>query len=171
MIFDPAAVAAIRLLIFTGCRLREILHLRWDEVDLERRALFLRDPKTGRRAVMLGGPAVAVLEALQRFGPYVILGASPEKPRADLNRPWARMRAHAGLAGVRLHDLRHSFASVGAGSGLGLPIIGKLLGHASVVTTERYAHLADDPLREGAELISRRIEQALEGRRKASDAA
>ncbi len=93
----------------------------------------------------------------------MILGGSLKKPRADLNRPWARIRSHAKLDDVRLHDLRHTFASVGAGSGLGLPVIGKLLGHASVATTQRYAHLADDPLRRGANVISALIKSALGG--------
>ncbi|MGQ0532563.1 MAG: tyrosine-type recombinase/integrase [Caulobacteraceae bacterium] len=163
VVFDKWGVAAIRLLIFTGCRLREILNLRWREVDLERGVLLLPDSKTGRKVVVLGADAIEVLRSLDLVGEFVILGASLEKPRADLNRPWARIRAHAKLDDVRLHDLRHTFASVGAGSGLGLPIIGRLLGHASVATTQRYAHLADDPLRRGADVISARIKSALGG--------
>lgn len=163
VILDKWSVAAIRLLIFTGCRLREILHLRWREVDLERGILLLPDSKTGRKTVVLGGAAIEVLRTLERAGEYVILGGSLKKPRADLNRPWARIRSHAKLDDVRLHDLRHTFASVGAGSGLGLPVIGKLLGHASVATTQRYAHLADDPLRRGADVISAQIKSALGG--------
>lgn len=161
VVLDEWSVAAIRLLIFTGCRLREILHLRWREVDLERGLLMLPDSKTGRRAVVLGAVAVEILRELDRAGEFVIPGAGSNRPRADLNRPWARVRAHAKLEDVRLHDLRHTFASVGAGSGLGLPIIGKLLGHASVATTQRYAHLADDPLRRGADVIANRIKSAL----------
>jgi integrase len=143
VVCDVWSIAAIRLLIFTGCRMREILNLRWREVDLERGILLLPDSKTGRKTV--------------------ILGADPKAPRADLNRPWARLRKYARIEDVRLHDLRHTFASIGAGSGLGLPIIGKLLGHASVATTQRYAHLADDPLRRGADVIAARIKLALEG--------
>jgi integrase len=159
--FSPFAVAAIRLLIFTGCRKGEILKLKWSEVDFERGMLHLPDSKTGRKVVLLGQAAVKVLESLPRVGDYVIAGADPDKPRVDLKRPWEAIKEKAGLEGVRLHDLRHSFASVGAGAGLGLPIIGKLLGHSQSRTTEPYAHLADDPLRRASEMISHEISQAL----------
>jgi integrase len=159
--FSPFAVAAIRLLIFTGCRKGEILKLKWSEVDYQRGMLHLPDSKTGRKVVLLGHAAIKVLESLPRIGEYVIVGADPDKPRVDLKRPWDAIREKAGLEGVRLHDLRHSFASVGAGAGLGLPIIGKLLGHSQSRTTERYAHLADDPLRRASEMISHEISQAL----------
>jgi integrase len=161
----PFAAAAIRLLLFTGCRLREILHLKWEQVDLERGLLFLADSKTGRKTVILNAPALAVLTGLDRIGSYVMPGDDPEKPRADLKRPWVAVARRAGLEGVRLHDLRHTFASFGAGSGLGLPIIGKLLGHTQASTTQRYAHLEADPLRRASERIGGRIAAALDGRR------
>jgi len=163
VVIDKWSIAAIRLLIFTGCRMREILNLRWREVDLERGVLFLPDSKTGRKTVILASAAVELLRSLERAGDYVILGADPRAPRSDLNRPWARVRKYARIDDVRLHDLRHTFASVGAGSGLGLPIIGKLLGHASIATTQRYAHLADDPVRRGADIIAAKIQVALKG--------
>jgi integrase len=125
---SPWTVAAFRLLILTGCRLREILHLRWDDVDLERGFFNLPDSKTGKRAVVLNAPAIAVLNGLEHVGDYVIFGESRDRPRADLKKPWDLVRAFAGLDGVRIHDLRHSFASVGAGGGLGLPIVGKNAG-------------------------------------------
>ena len=84
-----------------------------------------------------------------------------EKPRADLNRPWRAVRKRAGLDGVRLHDLRHSYASIGAGAGLGLPIIGKLLGHTKAATTQKYAHLDVDPLRRASDHIGARLAAAL----------
>jgi len=161
----PFAAAAIRLLLFTGCRLREILHLKWDHVDLERGLLFLADSKTGRKTVILNAPALAVLTRLDRLGSYVVPGDDPEKPRADLKRPWEAVARRAGLDGVRLHDLRHTYASFGAGGGLGLPIIGKLLGHTQASTTQRYAHLEADPLRRASEAIGGRIAAALEGKR------
>jgi integrase len=164
----PSAAAAIRLLLFTGCRLREILHLKWEQVDLERGLLFLADSKTGRKTVILNAPALAVLSSLDRIGPYVVLGDDPEKPRADLKRPWEAVGKRAGLEGVRLHDLRHTYASFGAGGGLGLPIIGKLLGHTQASTTQRYAHLDADPLRRASEAIGGRIAAALEGKRAGS---
>ena len=164
----PFAAAAIRLLLFTGCRLREILHLRWEQVDLERGLLFLADSKTGRKTVILNAPALAVLTGLDRLGSYVVPGDHPEKPRADLKRPWEAVAKRAGLDGVRLHDLRHTYASFGAGGGLGLPIIGKLLGHTQASTTQRYAHLDNDPLRRASEAIGGRIAAALDGRRPGS---
>jgi integrase len=157
----PHAAAALRLLVFTGARLREILDLRWDHVDLQRGLLFLPDSKTGKKTIVLGLPALAVLENLPRVGKYVIAGTDDDKPRADLQRPWALVSKRSGLAGLRLHDLRHSFASVGAGSGFGLPIIGKLLGHSNSKTTERYAHLAADPLRRASDAISGSIARAM----------
>jgi integrase len=92
-------------------------------------------------------------------------GDDPEKPRADLKRPWEAISKRAGLDRVRLHDLRHTYASFGAGSGLGLPIIGKLLGHTQASTTQRYAHLDNDPLRRATENIGSQIAAALEGKR------
>ena len=164
---EPSAAAAIRLLMFTGCRLREILHLRWEHVDFERGCLFLPDSKSGRKTVILNAPALAVLKALERICPYVVPGTNPEKPRHDLKRPWDAITARAGLTGVRLHDLRHTYASIGAGGGLGLPIIGRLLGHAQAATTARYAHLDNDPLRRASEAIGGRIAAALDGNRSA----
>jgi integrase len=164
------ATAAIRLLLFTGCRLREILGLRWEHVDFERQVLFLPDSKTGRKTVLLGPPALRVLTDLPRGGAYVIAGSDPDKVRTDLKRPWAAIRRRAGLNGVRIHDLRHSYASVGAGAGLGLPVIGRLLGHTQPSTTARYAHLADDPLRRASDTIASTIAAAM-GEATASDVA
>jgi integrase len=166
------AAAALRLLLFTGARLREILHLKWENVDLERGLLFLADSKTGRKTLVLNAPAMAVLVSLPRVGSYVIAsdtaGTKGEKPRADLKRPWQTIAKRAGLDGVRLHDLRHTYASFGAGGGLGLPIIGKLLGHTQASTTQRYAHLDNDPLRRATESIGSRIAAALDGKRGAT---
>jgi integrase len=130
-VLDPFAIAAIRLLILTGARLREILDARWQHVDFERGILFLPDSKTGRKPVYLSAPAIQLLASLPRLegNPYIIAGMKDAAPRADLKKPWAAVTKAAGLQGVRLHDLRHSFASIGAGASLGLPIIGKLLGH------------------------------------------
>jgi integrase len=176
VVVDPLAVAAIRLLLFTGARLREILNLKWQHVDLQRGILNLPDSKTGQKIVLLGGPAIAIFESLLplKSGEFIFVGGihvGPDgriidarennKPRADLNRPWARIRKHAKLEGFRLHDLRHSFASVGASSGLGLAIVGKLLGHKETSTTARYAHLADDPVRRAANAISNTLSISL----------
>jgi integrase len=160
-VIGPHAAAAIRLLLFTGCRLREILHLKWEHVDFERGLLFLPESKTGKKTVVLNAPALAVLNGLDRVGQYVVAGDDPNEPRADLKRPWAMVTREAGLDGLRIHDLRHSFASFGAGGGLGLPLVGKLLGHANAVTTARYAHLDADPLRVASERIGSTIAAAM----------
>jgi integrase len=165
---DPFAAAAIRLLIFTGARLGEILTLRWDYVAAERSLLFLPDSKTGRKTIVLNAPAMAILCELPRVGPYVVPGADPKRPRTDLKKPWGAIIKRAGLEGLRLHDLRHSFASIGAGGGMGLPIVGKLLGHSSPATTARYAHLDADPLRRASNSIGATIAAAM-GRRPAAE--
>jgi integrase len=165
-VIDPFAAAAIRLLILTGARLREILKLEWQHVDLERGLLLLPDSKTGAKSIILNAPALAVLVGLKRAGTHVIAGESAgtkdEKPRADLNRPWRSIAKRAGLASLRIHDLRHTHASFGASAGdLGLPIIGKLLGHARASTTQKYAHLDTDPLRRASDHIGARLAAAL----------
>lgn len=157
------AIAAIRLLCFTGCRLNEVLTLQWEHVDFEHRCLRLPDSKTGAKVVHIGTPAIEVLSALKALPdvPWVFPGRSLDEPIKHLHSTWSRVRKGAGLAGVRLHDLRHSFASVGAAGGLGLPIIGKVLGHAHVATTARYAHLADAPVKEAVNSISNNIAGAM----------
>lgn len=161
----PSSAAALRLLLFTGCRLREILHLRWEHVDFERGCLFLPDSKSGRKTVVLNAPALAVLNALERISPYVVPGDDLEEPRHDLKRPWDAVTKRANLTGVRLHDLRHTYASFGAGGGLGLPIIGRLLGHSQASTTARYAHLDNDPIRRASEAIAGQLSAALDGKK------
>jgi integrase len=163
-VLDPYAIAAIRLLILTGARLREILHAQWTQVDWERRILFLADSKTGQKPIYLNAAAQALLASLPRIdgNPHIIAGVKTGEPRADLKKPWEAVRQAADLNGLRLHDLRHSFASVGAGASLGLPIIGKLLGHTQPATTQRYAHLDADPLRRAADTIGATITAAME---------
>jgi integrase len=166
---DPFAVAAIRMLILTGARLREILHARWESVDFERGIIHLRESKTGRKPIYLSAVALSVLSSLPRFegNPYLIPGDKDGAPRADLKRPWASIRKAAKLEGVRIHDLRHSFASIGAGASMGLPIIGRLLGHSQPQTTAKYSHLQADPLRRAADTIGATISAAMEGKQAA----
>ena len=156
---SASAVAAIRLLILTGCRKSEILTLRWEEVALEEAELRLADSKTGARVVSLSGPAVKLLAGLPRLpdNPWVIPGRKPGTHLRKLDDAWRSVRARAGIEGVRLHDLRHSFASRALALGEGLPVIGKLLGHARIETTSRYAHLARDLVRESAERVAESI--------------
>ena len=151
-----SAVTAIRLLMLTGCRLGEVRTLRWENVDLEAGELRLPDSKTGARMVPLSRAAASVLAALPRDpdNPWVIAGRKPGAHLTDLQHPWRRIRARAGLGDVRIHDLRHSFASRALALGESLPMIGKLLGHTQVQTTARYAHLARDSVKASASRIA-----------------
>ena len=160
-----SVIAAVRLLMFTGARLGEILNLEWSHVDFERSCLRLPESKTGAKVIHLNAPALEVLNGIERDGsPWVIAGRDPDKPLVNLRKPWHRIRKAAGLDDVRLHDLRHSFASVGAAGGLSLPMIGALLGHTQAATTQRYAHLAADPLKQAADMIGERIRAAINGK-------
>ena len=142
----PAAVAAIRLLMLTGCRRNEILTLRWDDVDRGSGVLRLRAAKTGARMAPLTPEVEMVLDGIPRLegNPWVIVGGRPGTHLANIDEAWLPLRARAGLVDVRLHDLRHSYASRALALGEGLPMIGKLLGHKKVRTTARYAHLTRD---------------------------
>lgn len=161
IVYPSHVTNAIRLLLMTGCRLREILRLQWKEVDLGRGLLFLPDSKTGQKTVILNRSAIAILEAMDRTDRYVIPGDIADQPRHDLKRPWTHIRAAAKLEDVRLHDLGHTHASIGAMAGFGLPIVGKLLGHASSMTTQRYAHIADDPARRASDAIGLILEKLI----------
>ena len=124
-------IAAIRLLLFTGCRVGEILSLQWSNVHLDRRLLLLPDSKTGAKAVYLSEPAIRVLTEINRdpTSDYVLTRAHPEKPIISLRKPWVNLCSAANIKNLRLHDLRHSFASIGAADGLSLQMIGARLGH------------------------------------------
>ncbi len=150
------ALAAIRLLLLTGCRKNEILTLKWEEVDLEAGVLNLSDSKTGSRSVPLSPEAAKVLSGIPRIAgnPWVIPGKSGGKRMKNLARPWKIVCERAGIQDMRIHDCRHSFASRALALGESLPAIGKLLGHSQVETTARYAHLARDSVREAAVRIS-----------------
>lgn len=158
-----SAILAARLLIYTGCRLNEIMTLKWEYVDLEGRALHLPDTKTGARVVHLGEAAIALLEQATAIpgNPWVITGKLEGQRLSDLQPFWQRTRARAGLHDVRIHDLRHTFASTAIAAGHSLPIIGKLLGHTQVQTTARYAHLAAQPAMIAADSITDVLDRAL----------
>jgi len=170
-----SAISAIRLLLYTGCRPGEITGLAWTNVDLDRGLLSI-DGKTGRRAVFLAAPAIDVLKSVPRQdGQRFVFPAAPDHrpardgkpapaaPIASLRRPWELLCKAAGITDLRLHDLRHSFASVGAAEGYSLPMIGSLLGHSNPATTSRYAHLKAAPQQEAADAISRRIADLMTG--------
>ena len=154
------AAAAIRLLMLTGCRRNEIVGLRWNDVDLEAGELQLRDSKTGPRVASLSPKAVEVLAAVPRVrgNPWVIAGREPGQPLRSLSDHWRRVRSRAGLENVRLHDLRHTFASRALALGESLPVIAKLLGHSQVKSTARYAHLTRESVREAAARVAAVIE-------------
>lgn len=162
---EPLAVPAIRLLIMTGCRKTEILALKWSEVDFNIGCLRLADSKTGHKVVMLGAPALQILADLpkQDGSEYVFPAMKGKKHYVGLPKAWGRIRKQASLDDIRLHDLRHSFASVGAGAGMGLQIVGKLLGHKDPKTTARYSHIADDPAKAAADRIAGSIQAAMDG--------
>jgi integrase len=206
---SPHAVAAIRLLVFTGARLSEILALRWEWIDFERGEARLPESKTGAKTLHLPPPALAILNELPKVedNPHVIVGRVPGAALVNLEKPWRAIRASAtvrmwresedarvselvaglapklgreptvgecwqaaceaeinlpiGMTDVRLHDLRHAFGSVAASSGMGLPIIGKMLGHAQAATTQRYAHLAPDPVKAAAAAVAGKLAGAM----------
>lgn len=158
-------IAAIRFLALTGLRKQEALTLRWDNVDFEARTIRFADSKTGAKVTPLGAPAIELLSTLPREGDgYVFPGAKAGRPIASITNPWFDIRERAQLPDVRLHDLRHSYASIGASGGLSLLILGSLLGHRNATTTQRYAHLASDPRQAAADQISQEIRAALDTR-------
>ena len=145
--------AAFKLLLLTGCRLSEIQFMRWEH--LKENALHLKDAKTGPRMVLLSPATLSILNSLKEVpgNPYVIAGHIEGQAATDLQRPWRRIRKAVGLDDVRIHDLRHTYASIAASAGHSLPMIGKLLGHTQAQTTQRYAHLAEDTARKASNEI------------------
>ena len=142
--------------MLTGCWFSEIQTLRWEHVDIETADLHLPDTKTGPRTISLSPEAMQVLAAIPRVdgNPHVIPGRIKGKAMRNLNDPWDIICERAGLEDMRIHDARHSFASRALALGESLPMIGKRLGHTQVETTARYAHLAEDSVRESAVRVS-----------------
>ena len=158
---SPHAAGALRLLMLTGCRRNEILTLRWEDVHLEAHELRLADSKTGPRTISLSAEAAEVLASLERLpgNPWVIPGTRPGRRLSSIFDPWRRVRARAGLDDVRIHDLRHSYASRALALGESLPVIAKLLGHAQIQTTARYTHLTRDAVKDAATRVASQIAQ------------
>src|SRR5271166_5978754 len=169
-VLSPEVVLAFRLLMFTGARLREIVTLQWSHIDFERGLINLPDSKTGRKTIVMSAATIDLLRDRERRGAFVIPGLNGDRSRSDLKKPWQAIQRHAGLEAVRIHDLRHTFASIGAGASLGLPIVGKLLGHSQRATTARYAHLDADPLRRASNIIGDHLTAALAGHNPGSQA-
>jgi integrase len=141
----PHVAGGLRLALFTGARSGEITAMQWLHVDSKRKLIRLPDSKTNEpRTIHLSDAAVEVLRSIPRSGPYIVAGAIDGEPFKNLWRAWTIVRTLAGLPDVRLHDLRHSYASLAAARGISLQMIGKLLGHKVPATTQRYAHLARD---------------------------
>jgi integrase len=163
---QPHHVAILRLLALTGARKNEVAQLRWVEVDAERGLLQLEDSKTGRKVIRLGAAALELLSKVPRTNSAYVFPdpGDPATPIRNLDWAWVGIRKRAGLDALRIHDLRHSFASVGVAGGSGLFLVGKLLGHTHVATTSRYAHLHDDPLAAAADKISAEVAAAMGGK-------
>ncbi|MEQ1712720.1 MAG: site-specific integrase [Hyphomicrobium sp.] len=158
-------IAAIRLLILTGARLGEILTLKWEHIDHGRRLILLPDSKTGAKPIPLNQPALDILANMPRVqgNPYVCVGHRKGEHLVNIQKPWRDICKTAGLTGVRLHDLRHSFASVAVAAGGSLPILGKVLGHTQPQTTARYAHLGDNPITQLSEATAAQIARSMRG--------
>lgn len=163
----PAAFsAALRMLAMTGCRLSEILNLRWEDVDEDRTLLCLSDAKTGARAIPLAAPVTHLLESLDEHGPYVFPALSGETPmsRHAFHNYWAKVRDASGLNDVRPHDLRHTAGTYAAQAGFNAFLVRDFLGHRSLAMSGRYVERAVDPIRGTADAVSGRIADALDGR-------
>lgn len=163
---QPAA-NAIRLQLLTGARIGEVLSARWDDIDLERGVWTKPSHHTKQKRtehLPLSGSALGLLRNMRKGiderSTLLFPGRNPEKPIADLKRFWKSVTAAADLENYRIHDNRHTHASHLVSSGLSLPIVGRLLGHTNPTTTQRYAHLADDPLRDAAEVFGRKMSGA-----------
>jgi len=163
---NPFAVAAIKLLLLTGMRKNEILRLKWSEVSIDTAEIRLSDSKTGAKTVPLSPPALDILKNLPQISdnPFVIVGKKPGSHLVNIKSLWQRVLTRANIQDLRIHDMRHSFASVGAASNMSLPILGALLHHSQPSTTQKYAHFSNDPIRKAGDKIAGQIADALEGK-------
>jgi integrase len=158
--------AALKLLAYTGARRSEITNARWRDVDFERRFIRLPDSKGNEpRTIHLNESALAILKTLPRIGHYVVAGGKTG-PYKALSTQWARIRERCGLNDVRLHDLRHSFASSAIAAKVPLAVVGKLLGHRRARTTERYSHLSQDHVAAANDVVGAALVAAIENGRK-----
>jgi len=160
---NAAAANVIRLLVVTGCRKNEIQRLQRAEVDVQLGCLRLMDSKSGQKVVPIGAAAMAILSKIPKGKSEFVFPAQGDdtKPFQGVDKTWLAVRQAAGLPDVRLHDLRHTYASTGLLAGYSLSVLGKLLGHSDAATTQRYAHLGDSPMRIAADTIAAAIEDAM----------
>jgi integrase len=159
---NEVARKAIMLLLLTGARRNEITHARWEHVDWRKRTLLVPLSKSGKpRSIALNAAAIALLRSIRATdrSPYIFPAPTTERPSPSLYFPWQRIRLRAGMPDLRLHDLRHSFASFLVNSGVSLYVVQGLLGHAHTRYTQRYAHLTPDTLLDAAETLSGVISQ------------
>jgi integrase len=163
------AANAVKLMLLTGSRRNEVLSATWDEFDMERGRWTKPTHHTKQKRtehVPLSGPANALLSTMQAEAdpecPFLFPGNAPEKPLVDIKKFWKRLRQEVGIEDVRLHDLRHTYASNLVSQGFSLHIVGRLLGHTQPQTTARYAHLDDGALREATEAFGRTVEPSNE---------
>lgn len=161
---NQTAANAIRLQLLTGARIGEVLTARWKDFDLLRGVWIKPSHHTKQKRtehLPLSKAAVALLEAVKRGAdeghPFLFPGRKPGEPIKDLKKFWVRTMSSAGLEDYRIHDNRHTHASQLVSSGLSLEIVGRLLGHTNTTTTQRYAHLADDPLRAAADVFGEKF--------------
>lgn len=152
---NPSAVACIQRLILTGCRLGEILNWRWENVDATG-CFRPRESKTGAKVIPLGAPAIELLKAMPRLaGNPFVCWCGAGLTVHGIGKPWREIRSQAGLENLRIHYLRHDFASTGLQVRESLAVIGRLLAHSTPTMTARYAHIASDPARAAADRIAR----------------
>ena len=152
------AITVVRLLMMTGCRKNEITRLRWNELFLDEGVLKLKDSKTGKKEVILSDDAIKILSAASRNNSdYIFPGQDGISPIQGLQKIWQRIRHVADLQDVRIHDLRHTFASVAVSNGASFYEVGRLLGHASVQSTQRYAHLERSRLKDSLNKFSKKL--------------
>jgi len=154
---NPFAIAAIRFLALTGCRKSEALTLQWNWIDWDHSLANLPDSKTNHKPLLLGNSAISLLKSLPKLedSPLVFPSAKGGLVPISISKVWNRVRNEADLTDLRLHDLRHNFASTAVSSGQSLYVVGKLLGHTQSQTTQRYSHLAPDPMRDAADMVSK----------------
>ena len=167
---DKQAADIVRVLLLTGARSGEVLAMRWDQLDLDA-GVWVKPAATTKQKteheVPLSPEALELLRDLSKqagaAAVYVFPGRDGVGHRTDLKRPWPKICQAANITGLRVHDLRHSYASWLASAGQSLPVIGALLGHTQPITTARYAHLLDDPLRKATSQVGTLVRNARKG--------